>query len=222
MQAQTSPALDEFGRRFTAYLPTLVAGLVILALGVAVGWVVKHVVIRVLIWMRLDRVGARVGWRATLGRGDIRAALYDTLGNIAMALVVLVFLNNALDIWGLTVLSNIVEKFNAYLPHLALAALTIGLGVFLANVVAARVESVLEDEGAPRPRLIAKIFKAALLAIVGALALWQLNFAREIVLSAFLIAFGAIGVAFAMAVGLGSARAIQQGWNAMFDKRKDS
>ena len=59
------------------------------------------------------------------------------------------------------------------------------------------------------------------LAIVGALALWQLNFAREIVLSAFLIAFGAIGVAFAMGVGLGSARAIQQAWDSMFDKQKD-
>ena len=90
MQAQTSPALDEFGRRFTAYLPTLVAGLFILLLGVAVGWIVKRVVVRVLIWMRLDRVGARVGWRATLSRGDIRAALYDTLGNIAMSIYVLI------------------------------------------------------------------------------------------------------------------------------------
>lgn len=38
----------------------------------------------------------------------------------------------------------------------------------------------LEDEGVPHPRLIARMFKGALLAFVAALALWQLNFAREI------------------------------------------
>ncbi|MDH3455992.1 MAG: hypothetical protein OER90_04050, partial [Gemmatimonadota bacterium] len=41
---------------------------------------------------------------------------------------------------------------------------------------------------------------------------------REIVLAAFLITFGAIGVAFAVAVGLGSARAIQRGWESLFDR----
>ena len=60
------------------------------------------------------------------------------------------------------------------------------------------------------------------MAIIIALGLWQLNFAREIVLAAFLIGFGAIGVAFAMAVGLGSARAVQGGWDALFKKRKDN
>ncbi len=40
-------------------------------------------------------------------------------------------------------------------------------------------------------------------------------------LAAFLIGFGAIGVAFALAVGVGSARAIQRAWDSMFDKARD-
>ena len=66
------------------------------------------------------------------------------------------------------------------------------------------------------------MIKAALLTLVSAIALWQLNLARQMVMAAFLIAFGAIGVAFALAVGLGSANAIQRGWTAVFDKRKDT
>ena len=62
----------------------------------------------------------------------------------------------------------------------------------------------------------------SLLAVTIALSLWQLNFAREIVFAAFLIGFGAIGVAFAMAVGLGSAKAIQSGWETLFNKQKDT
>ena len=57
---------------------------------------------------------------------------------------------------------------------------------------------------------------------MGALALWQLSFAREIVLAAFLIAFGAIGVAFAIAVGLGAAKAIQRALESAFEKPDDS
>jgi amino acid transporter len=72
----------------------------------------------------------------------------------------------------------------------------------------------------PYTPIVARGLKAALLAIVGALGLWQLDFAREIVMAAFIISFGAAGVAFAVAVGLGSARAIQHGWEVLFEKRK--
>ncbi|MGE0040081.1 MAG: hypothetical protein AB7H88_12260 [Vicinamibacterales bacterium] len=58
--------------------------------------------------------------------------------------------------------------------------------------------------------------------VVGALALWQLNFAREIVYAAFVIGFGAFGVAFALAVGLGAGRALQSGLEALVKKRNGS
>lgn len=222
MQAQPSGPLAEFGQRFAAYLPTLVAGIFILALGLVVGWVLKRVVVRVLIWLRLDRLSGKVAWRAAFGRGDVRGALYNLLGNVAMVLVVLVFLNNALDIWGLTVLSGIIERLNTYLPNLALVALIIGVGLFLSNQISARVVQALEEEEAPRPQLAAKVVKAAILTLVSAIALWQLNLARQLVMAAFLISFGAIGISFALAVGLGSANAIQRGWTAMFERRKDS
>ncbi len=221
MQTPTQGPLTRFGQQLSDYLPTLAGGLVVLGLGVATGWVVKRVVVRVLIWLRLDRLGGRYGWRAAFGKGDVRAALYELLGSLAMVLVVLVFLDNALQIWGLTVLAQQVDQIISYVPNLALAALIVGVGLLLVNTLAERVEDALADEDAPHPRLLARIFKAALMAIIIALGLWQLNLAREIVFAAFLIGFGAIGIAFAMAVGLGSARAVQGGWDALFKRRKD-
>jgi hypothetical protein len=82
------------------------------------------------------------------------------------------------------------------------------------------VEAALEEEEVGYARLLAKGLKAMLLAVVAALALWELDFARQIVLSGFVIAFGAMGVAFALAVGLGSARAIQRGWDELLEKRR--
>ncbi len=221
MQAPDQGPIGRFGQQLSDYLPALTGGLVVLGLGIVTGWILKRIVVRVLIWLRLDRLGGRYGWRAAFGKGDVRAALYELVGSVAMALAVLVFLENALQIWGLTVLAQQVDQIISYVPNLVLAALIIGLGLVLVNTLAERVEDALEEEDAPHPRLLARILKAALMAIIIALGLWQLNFAREIVLAAFLIGFGAIGVAFAMAVGLGSARAVQGGWDALFKRRKD-
>ena len=221
MQTDDPSLLTDFVQRLTDYAPTLTAGLLVLALGVVVGWLAKRATVRVLIWLRLDRLGGNASWRAAFGKGDVRAALYELAGNAVFLLLVLVFLDNSLQIWGLEVLSRMIEGLIVYLPNLALVALIFGGGVFLANTLAENVEGALEEEGAPRARLVAKVFKAAALGVTGALALWQLNFAREIVLATFLIGFGALGVAFAIAVGLGSARAIQKGWDALFDKNSE-
>jgi fermentation-respiration switch protein FrsA (DUF1100 family) len=215
MQSQTAEPLAEYGRRLTEYLPTLTAGIVVVVAGLAVGWIAKRVVIRLLILLRLDRLGGRLGWQAAFSKGDVRAALYSLIGTLAMVLIVLVFVENALEIWGLTVLSELLGKVIFYVPNLLLTAAIIGVGLILVNGLCAQVARVLAEERAPRPRLLAGLFKSALMALVGAIALWQLNLAREIVLAGFLIAFGAVGISFALSVGIGSAKIVQRGWEAL-------
>jgi len=221
MQEKSAEPLGALVQRFTDYLPTLAAGALVLLAGVVLGWLAKRAVVRMLIWLRLDRLAGRVGWRSAFGKGDVRAALYDLLGTIALVLVVLVFLDNALTIWGLAVLSRLLDSLVFSVPRLTLAVLIVAVGVAIGNAVAERAERALEEEDIVHARLLAKALKAVLLAVVAALALWELDFARQIVLSGFVIAFGSMGVAFALCVGLGSARAIQRGWDEFFEKRKD-
>jgi hypothetical protein len=210
MQANQG-ALAHFSDQVFAYLPTLAAGLAVLGVGVVAGWLAKNVVVRAMVWLRLDRLGGRTGWRAAFGKGDVRAAMYDLVGNVVMIAVILLFLDNALQIWGLTVLSRLIDQSVFYVPNLGLVALIVAIGLLVSNVVGERVTHALEDEGFGRAGLMGRIVKGVLQAVVGALALWQLGFARQIVLAAFYISFGAIGVAFALAVGIGAARAIQHG-----------
>jgi len=220
-QIPSSSTLSEFQGRLAGYLPTLAAGLVVLLIGIGVAWLAKRAVIRAMVWLRLDRMGGSHSWRAAFAKGDVRSALYNLVGSVVMVLVLLLFLDNTLQIWGLVVLSRLVDQVLVYLPNLVMVLLIAGIGLLLANTLADRVEETLEEEGVGRARLVAKIFKSALLAVVGALALWQLDFARQIVLSAFLIGFGAIGVAFALAVGVGSSRAVQRALDSMLDKTRD-
>jgi len=218
IQAPSTEPFQEFTSRVSGYLPTLTAGLVVLALGVVLAWLVKRAAVRLLIWLRLDRLASQQGWRAAFGKGDVRAALSNGIGTALGILVLLLFLDNALQIWGLTVLSRLLDQVLVYLPNLALVALIVGVGLMLANSLAERVEDTLEEEEFAHPRLVAKVFKGTLISIVAALAIWQLDLARQIVLAAFLIAFGAMGVAFALAVGLGSAPGIRRAWDRLFEK----
>lgn len=221
MQAPPPQPLTELWEQFAEFVPALFAGVLVIALGVAVGWVAKRAVVRLFLWLRLDRLAGRVGWRAAFGKGDVRAALYNGVGTLVMIVIVLVFVDDALRRWGLTALSRLLEGFVFYLPNLALVALIVTIGLLLSNTLAARVTEALDEEGVESAGLIGKGVKGALLAVVVALALWQLQFARQIVLAAFLISFGSIGVAFALGVGIGSARAIQEGLGRLLERRKE-
>ena len=220
MQGQTTQPLRELLQRFSDFLPALTSGLLVLAAGVALGWVFKRAIVRLLTWLRLDRLAGRVGWRTAFGKGDVRAALYELLGNVGMFVVVLLFLDETLKRWGLAALARVIDGLVFYLPNLGLVALIVTAGVVISNGLSARVADGLEEEGFAHARLFAKSLKGALLALVAALGLWQLEFARQIVLAAFLIAFGSVGVAFALAVGIGSAGAIQRAWEIVLEKRK--
>lgn len=221
MQTPVEGPVRQLGQEFLNYLPSLAAGLVVLALGIAAGWLVKRAIVRILTWLRLDRLATRTGWLRALGKGDARAALYDFTGTIGLIIVVLVFLDNALELWRLTVLVRLIDSIVVYLPNLAIAGLVVVIGVVIANGVARRVEISLEEEGIKNPRLLARSLKGIMVAIVGTLALWQLGFAREIVLTGFIIGFGALGIAFAIAFGIGSAPAIRSGLEALFERRRN-
>jgi len=213
--------LTEFASRVSQYLPSFVAGLLIVVAGIVVGWIAKRAVIRILVWFRLDRLGGASGWRTAFGKGDARAALYNGLGNVAMFLVVLMFLDNGLQVAGLTVLSGKIDQIVSALPNLVLVGFIIGVGILLANLLGDRVEDALEEEGFTRARLVGKFVRGVLLALVGAVALWQLGIARQVVLGGFLIAFGAFGVAFALAVGIGSSKAVAAAWQNLFEKKDE-
>lgn len=220
MLLQNQTPFDRFGRQVSDFMPTLLAGLVVLIAGAVAGWLLKRAVVRVLLLLRLDRLGGgRSAWRSAIGKGDVRAALYNGVGTIAGSVLFLVFVDNALEIWGLSVLARLVDQIIYYLPTLALAVLISWIGIALSSVLARRVEAVLIEEKVPRTALLVGLARSAFLSVVAALALWELNFAREIVLAAFLIGFGAIGVAFALGVGIGSARAIQAALSSVISAR---
>jgi hypothetical protein len=202
------------------YLPSLLAGFVVLLLGLLIAWLVARALVRVLVWLRLDRVVSRLGWGRGLEKGDVRHALFELVGTLVGGLIFLVFLDNAFVIWRLTVLSRLLERVVFLVPQLIVAAIIMLVGLAVATAVGNRTRRALHEEEIERAGLVARLVRAAILVLATAMALVQLKLALNIVTYAFLMAFGALAATFVLAFGLGSRRAVEMMWEQVFEGRR--
>jgi len=221
MDGKPLESVREVMANLVGFLPTLLAGLMVLILGTAVAWVVAKLVVRVLIFLRVDRVVVRLGWGRALAKGDVRHSLFGLIGTVCGVLLFLVFLDNAVVIWKLTVLSQLLEKLVLLIPQLISAALVLLIGWGVASAASRAVQRMLVQEEFERARLAGRIAQAAILVAVCAIALVELDLAVTIVTGAFLIAFGALALCFVLAFGLGSKRAIERMWEERFRSRQE-
>ena len=202
------------------YVPTIVAGIAVLLLGLLVAWAASRLLVRLLVLMRLDRVMARLRWTSALESADARHTLFEILGTIVGVFIFLVFLANALVIWRLTVLSDLFTRMLLRIPELIAAALILLVGWAIANLATRAVQQLLFREHFRRARLVATLVRWVVLVTAFAAALVELQVAVTIVTGAFLIVFGTIALCLALAVGIGSRRGIELMWENHFRRQR--
>ena len=106
----------------------------------------------------------------------------------------------AADILGLGILATMIASFTTFGGQVLLAVVILGIGLYLANLA----RNVIFSASGESSAFTANLARIAILVFAAALALQQLGIASEIVNLAFGILLGTIGVAAALAFGLGS------------------
>lgn len=180
-----------------AYLPSLLAGIILVVIGWIAGWLIKRVLVQVSILLRVDRFLRRSRWEADFAKADVRYGLYNLIGNIGYTLIFLLFLDNALIAWKLTILSDLLSKGILFLPKIIIASSIFGLGWLLAFWSEKSIHKTLDKEEIPRASLIARFIKVIVLLFFSAIALVELDVAHEIVIigfAAIFITLGAISI----------------------------
>lgn len=221
MDEKPFESLRDLATSLAAYLPTLLAGLLVVLIGLLAAWATTRVVVRVLVLMRLDRVLARLGWASALQSGDARHSLFELFGTVLGVFVFLIFLANALVIWRLTVLSELFTRLLLLIPELITVALILVVGWSLASLVSRAVQRVLYREHFTQARLVATLVRWAVLVTAFTAALVELKIAVNIVTGAFLIAFGSLAMCLVLAVGLGSKRGVELMWEEHFRRSRE-
>ncbi len=205
-----------------AYMPKLLAGLIVAAVGIVVAWIAARLIIRLLVFLRLDRIAGRLGTPKTFARGDVRHAFFSAVGGAVWGVIFLIFLDKAIQIWDLALLSRFLERVLLFIPNLLLALVILLVGWGVASAVARNVRRALYQEDLPRATLVARISRACVLIFATACALIQIGLAVKLVVIAFSMIFGALALSFVIAFGLGSRRAVEALWEERRNARVSS
>jgi Mechanosensitive ion channel, conserved TM helix len=166
--------------------------------------------------LRIHRVVGRFRWARGFGKGDIRHALYNMVGGLGFVIVFFVFLNAALDAMKLGVLSGLIERGVYFIPKLIIAVVILGLGWVVAGWLAEAALRALRSEEVPGASRIAKFARLVLQLFFSAMALTELDIARQIVVIGFSVSIITLGVLAVVVTALHGRRVLERG-----SKRED-
>jgi hypothetical protein len=214
MNEKLRDQLSELIEETVHYLPSLLGGVLFVLVGWFLGWFAKRIVTRVAALLRPERFLTRFRWGKDFAKGDVRQGLYNFLGNLAFVLVFLVFLDHALRTWKLTVFSDILEKGIYFFPRMIVALIIFGAGWLIASWASRAVVGALVRERVPRASLIGSLCRAALILFFSAMALLELDVAREIVIIGYMAIVVTSGIMIIVLTAVGG--------RMLFEKMKKS
>jgi hypothetical protein len=194
METRIQDQFRSFTESVIAYLPNLLAGIILILLGWLVGWIIKRILVQLSIILHVDRFLKRSPFEADFSKADVRYSLYNFIGNIGFVIIFLIFMDNALLALNLNILSDLLSKGILFLPKVIIAVIIFGIGWFLSSLVQISVLKSLYREQVPRASLISRFIKSILLVFFSAVSLVELDIAREIIIIGFATIFITLGV----------------------------
>ena len=210
LQAWREVLLESLGAlaaTLTAFLPKLVATIVILGVGWLTAKVVELITSRSLRQIGLDRASARIGIADTLGEAQLEMPLSEIVGRLVFWVLMLTFVLSAADTLGLTAVTTTIDRLIAYLPNVIAATLILVLGLLLARFVKGATHSAAAAANLPGSRLAAAA-QAGVVLIVGAVALEQLGIDTSLVMTLLAGVVAGLGVMLGISLALGAHRIV--------------
>jgi len=174
----TSNAVTDQLVKVVNYLPNILAAIVVILIGVIVAWAVKVVIVKGLSFIKLKKYTDSVG----LGKVFTEKVEFATLiGDIAKWTIVIVFLIPALEILGISEVTQVLESILAYIPNVILAIVSVMIGAVVADLVSRAIRSTAVTMGTKNADLLANLAKWAIMFFVILGALQQLNILPQLV-----------------------------------------
>jgi len=190
--------------RVASFLPTLLGVLVILIIGWIVAGILKNVVVKLLKLIQLDTATEKAGLGDILRRGGIRQTLSELVGVLIYWLVMLMVFMTSLNALGMTVAASLLDKVIMYIPNVIAAMFILTLGIFFSSMIGTVVRTASSNAGITQAKFLGQLTQVVIMIFAIMITLEQLNIASSVLNLAINIVLASIGLAFALAVGLGS------------------
>jgi len=196
-------SLNEFWGQVATFFPRLLAVIVILLFG----WICAKAacigVKRVLQFAHFDKFADRSGIEAFLKYGDFDLTLSGIISEVVYWLVILMFVITGANTLGLSEVAQMLNQLANYLPRIIVAILILIFGTLLARFVNRLVFAWLHSIKVDNALTISTSAEYGIQIFALFVALEQLDIGTQLLTALFVIVFGAVFLALALAFGLG-------------------
>ncbi|MFC1863199.1 hypothetical protein ACFL1Z_04515 [Thermodesulfobacteriota bacterium] len=196
-------AWDAFATKITVFLPELIGAIIIFIVGLILAKLIKMGIVKFLRLVRFDTAAEKTGVKDILNKGSIFKTPSEIVGLLVYWFVMILVIIASFDALGLPIVSDILNSIFLYIPNVVVAVIVLILGLLLANLVSAVIRTAASNSGMANAEGLGKVAQYSIVIFAGLIALVQLGIGEEILASAFVIVFGAIALALALAFGLG-------------------
>ncbi|MFA5095795.1 MAG: hypothetical protein WC478_00435 [Candidatus Omnitrophota bacterium] len=177
--------------------------LIILIIGWLISKLIRTVVTKGLRAIKLDELSDRIELEALLEKGGISYSLSELVGIICYWLGLLVTFMVAINSIGLTIAADLLNKVVLYIPNVIAAIFILILGLFAATILRNIVLTAANNAGLHQGKILSKLVEIIIIVFVIFAAMEQLNIGIIITEMTLSLVLGSIGLAFALAFGLG-------------------
>jgi len=211
---------QQFLNEIAVFLPRILGAILILVIGWIISKLIKRGLIKLLYLIKFNYLTEKTGIDRFLKEGGAKLDSIGIIGLLIYWILMLIVLIATLNSLNLTVASTLFNEIMMYLPNIIVSIVILIIGIYLARMVSQITKTSLTGIKEKTSTLIGQITFIAIIVLTIFVTLGQLNIASEIVTSAFIILFGAICLALALAFGLGGRDKAAEILNELMKKDK--
>jgi small-conductance mechanosensitive channel len=184
------------------FLPRFLVMLIIIVIGLLAAFVLKYILRALLGLTKLDRVSDDAGASRVLRMAHL-PPMTELLSRSIFWVTWIGFILVGLSVLGVAGLQEQISRLFQFLPEVFVAILILFLGAVIANFLSRTALLAAVNAGHPSPKILSWSIRFVIWILAISMTLEELGVARQTVISAFSIIFGASMLGLAIAFGLG-------------------
>lgn len=185
------------------FLPKLIIGLIVFAIGWMIAAGAGKVIARLLKQINLDGLFQKSGWKPALEKADIRVNPSEFLGAIVKWILVIVFLQIFVEILGLNAFAVLLTRVLEWLPNLIVAAAIFVVAIIMADILEKIIKASMSKLEVKYANFLGASARTAIYVFAAMMILLQLGVGEAIIITLVNGLVGMLALAFGLAFGLG-------------------
>jgi len=193
---------------------------------VIIGWFIakgiKSLISRLLKLIKLDKISEKAGIAKFLSKGGIKYKLSDLIALITYWLLMLIVIMITANVLGLNTVAELMDKIVLYIPNVLAAMIVLVIGALFAVFIRKIVEITAKNAGLTHAWEMGMLTHAIIIIFSVIVALEQLKIGITVLSQFITIIIGSIGLALALAFGLGCKDIAAKSMEFFLEKTKSS